>query len=87
MKWITEVMEEQSIKHHKEFIKNFKPKNMENNFPRRAKMYEWTPAEKAINDAVIEVEKAGADTRLTEATILLQKAQGLVADFVDEQKK
>ncbi len=43
-----------------------------------------TPAEKAIYDAIQEVEKAGADVRLTEAVNLLSKARGLVADYVDK---
>ena len=42
-----------------------------------------TPAEKAISDAVLAVEDAGCDVRLTDAVILLQKARDKVADFVD----
>ncbi len=42
-----------------------------------------TPAEKAIYDAMQEIEKAGADVRLTEAIMLLSKAKELVGDFVD----
>lgn len=43
----------------------------------------WTPSEKAIQDAIWEIEKIGADVKLTEAVILLQKAKELVSDFVD----
>ncbi len=42
-----------------------------------------TLAEKSIYDAIQEVEKVGADVRLTEAVILLSKARDLVADFID----
>lgn len=51
--------------------------------PRRSKVLEWTPAEKAINDAVQAVETMPADVRLTEAVCLLSQAQNKVADFVD----
>lgn len=54
--------------------------------PRRNRMDLWTPAEKAIYDASHEVEKVGADTKLTEAVILLGKARDLVADYIDEQE-
>lgn len=50
---------------------------------RRHDLTRWTPAERAINDAVQEVEKAGADARLTDAVTLLQQARQKVADFVD----
>lgn len=52
---------------------------------RRNKLYENTSAEKAIYDAMQEVEKVGADVRLTEAVMLLAKAKDLVADYVDEK--
>jgi hypothetical protein len=44
-----------------------------------------TPAELAIRDAVLEVEKLGADTRLTTAVLLLSDAQEKVADFIDKR--
>lgn len=56
---------------------------MNNEFPRRSRLDLNTPAERAIYDAMQEVEKVGADTRLTEAVILLSKARDLVADYVD----
>ena len=52
-------------------------------FPRRINMDKWTPAERAIYDAVQAVEAAGADVRLTRAVILLQQAREQVADYVD----
>lgn len=51
--------------------------------PRRNRLDLNTPAEKAIYNAMQEVEKAGCDTRLTEATVLLAKARELVANVVD----
>jgi hypothetical protein len=56
---------------------------METEIPRRNRLDLNTPAERAIYDAMQEVEKIGADTRLTEAVILLSKAKELVADFID----
>ncbi len=52
--------------------------------PRRNRLDLSTPAELAIRNAVDEVEKIGADVRLTNAIILLDQARELVADFVDE---
>jgi hypothetical protein len=52
-------------------------------FPRRNQLDKCTPAELAIYKAMEEVEKAGADVKLTEAIIKLQEAKELVADFVD----
>jgi len=43
----------------------------------------FTPAERAIYDAVQAVEALPADVRLTEAVVLLQQAREKVADFVD----
>jgi hypothetical protein len=58
--------------------------NMENGIRRRDRLDLNTTAEVAIFKAMQEVEKAGADTMLTEAVILLAKARGLVADYVDK---
>ena len=52
-------------------------------FPRRNQLDKCTPAELAIYKAMEEVDKAGADVKLTDAIIKLQEAQELVADFVD----
>lgn len=58
---------------------------MMNDFPRRSRLDLNTPAEKAIYDAMQEVEKMAADERLTDAVELLQQAHDKVADYVDEQ--
>lgn len=52
---------------------------------RRDRMDLWTPSETAIQNAVNEIEKIGANWRLTEAVNLLHKAKELVADFVDNK--
>ena len=54
-------------------------------FPRRQQLDKCTPAELAIYKAMEEVEKIGADVRLTDAITKLNEARNLVADFVDEQ--
>jgi hypothetical protein len=51
--------------------------------PRRSRIDQMTPAERAIYDALGVVEAAGADVRLTDAVVLLQAARERVADFVD----
>lgn len=51
--------------------------------PRRSRLDLNTPAELAIFNAMQEVEKMGADVRLTEAITLLQKAKDLVSDHID----
>jgi hypothetical protein len=51
--------------------------------PRRARIDLFTPAEKAIRDALLAVEAAGCDERLTKAVTLLDDAREWVADFVD----
>ena len=53
-------------------------------FPRRNILSENTPAELSIHNTIQEVEIIGADVRLTEAVIHLNKAKELVSDFVDE---
>lgn len=56
-----------------------------NEVPRRARMDLYVPAEKAIHDAMQEVEGMAADELLTEAVDLLQQAQNKVADYVDKE--
>lgn len=56
----------------------------ETNVPRRIRLDLMTPAETAIHIAMIEVEKAGADVRLTDAIVLLQQAREKVSDYIDE---
>lgn len=51
--------------------------------PRRARIELFTPAEKAIYEAMQKIEEMPADVRLTDAVVLLQEAQNKVADFVD----
>jgi len=53
--------------------------------PRRNRLDLNTPAELAIHNAMQEVEKIGADVKLTEAITLLSKAKDLVADFIDKK--
>lgn len=53
------------------------------NVARRNRLDLNAPAEKAIYDAMQEVEKLPADEKLTEAVILLSKAKDLVSDFID----
>lgn len=52
---------------------------------RRNHMEYWCPAERAIYEASLEVEKMPAHVRLTDAVVLLSQARDAVADFVDEQ--
>lgn len=52
-------------------------------FPRRSRMDQFSPAEKAIWDAAQAVEAMPADVRLTNAVVLLGRAREYVADFVD----
>lgn len=54
---------------------------------RRNRIDLFTPAEKAIFDAVGVVEAAGAHPHLTKAVCLLQEARAAVADFVDLPKE
>lgn len=56
---------------------------MSDEIQRRARLDLNTPAERAVYDAMLEVEKLPADVRLTEAVTLLGKARDLVADYVD----
>lgn len=56
---------------------------MKNEIKRRNRLDLNTSAELAVFNAMQELEKMGADTRLTEAGILLQKAKELIADYVD----
>lgn len=53
--------------------------------PRRNRLDLNTPAEKAIYNAMQEVEKLGANVKLTEAVALLGKAKNLVGDYVDAE--
>lgn len=50
---------------------------------RRYDLVRLSQAERAIREAVIEVEKMPADGRLTDAVILLNAAMDSVADYID----
>jgi len=54
--------------------------------PRRIRFDLMSPAEKAIQEAIWEVEKLPADVELTNAVILLQDAKNKVSDFLDKQE-
>jgi len=50
---------------------------------RRNDLMEMTAAELQIREATMLVEQMGADSRLTDAVVLLERAQSKVADFID----
>ena len=52
--------------------------------PRRNDVNLHSQAEKAIRQAIFEVEAAGAHPLLTDAVVCLVQAQEKVADFVEE---
>lgn len=54
---------------------------------RRNRIDLMTPAELAIREAMLRVEEAGADVRLTDAVVLLGEARDAVADFVDHVER
>lgn len=58
----------------------------DNGFPRRNRIDLLTPAEKAIWDARMAVERGGAHPLLTDAVNLLGAAQEKVADFVERDE-
>lgn len=60
---------------------------MTTEIPRRIRMDLMTPAELSIMNAMQEVEKVGADPKLTEAVILLDKVKNLVSDYTDSLTK
>ena len=51
--------------------------------PRRCQVDKMIPAERAILEAMREVEEAGAHPLLTDAVVLLDQAKGKVADWFD----
>lgn len=57
-----------------------------NKIPRRVRLDLMTTAEKAIYNAVLEVEKLPPDIRLTEAVMLLSRAREKVADYIDDKQ-
>ena len=54
--------------------------------PRRMRLDLMTPAELSITNAMQEVEKIGANVKITDALIHLQKARDLISDFIDNEK-
>jgi hypothetical protein len=46
-----------------------------------------TPAELKIHEAIVEVEKLGADERLTDAVVSLSDAQKKVSEFIDDPER
>jgi len=54
-----------------------------NAMPRRSCVDLFTPAETAIYEAMVAVEKVGAHPLLTDAVVLLGQARGKVADYVE----
>lgn len=58
-----------------------------NEIPRRNRLDLNTPAEIAIYNAMQEVEKVGADVRLTEVVTLLAKAKNILSNYVDGEPK
>ena len=50
---------------------------------RRADILQMIPAELAIRNAVLEVEKLGADTRLTDIVVALSEQQSKLADWCE----
>jgi hypothetical protein len=55
--------------------------------PRRARMDQWHPAERAIWEVAQAIEGMGAHPRLTEAIALLGMARDAVADFIEDDEK
>jgi hypothetical protein len=58
---------------------------MSNEISRRNRIDQFTPAEKAIYDAMQIVEAAGCHPDLTDAVVLLSQALEKVADYVDRE--
>lgn len=56
---------------------------MTDQIPRRNRIDQFSPAEKAIFDAAQVVESMPAHPRLTDAVVLLSQAREAVADCVD----
>ncbi|MEI8142878.1 MAG: hypothetical protein WCG90_08435 [Chitinophagia bacterium] len=56
---------------------------MDNEIPRRNQLYLNTEAEKAIYDAIQEVEKVGVDPKLTDIVVMLANAKEKLSDYID----
>jgi len=75
----------EKVKHLMVIFGNTKKYNME--ISRRNQLDKCTSAELAIFNAMQEVEKVGADVKLTQAIGKLQEAKDLVSDFVDKPER
>jgi len=53
---------------------------------RRVRLDLMEPAERAIHNAIMEIEKMGGHTLLTNAQLLLSEAFEMVADYIDSKK-
>ena len=54
--------------------------------PRRNILTLNTSAELAIHNAIQEVEKVGADVKLTDVIIMLVKAKETLSDYIDSNQ-
>lgn len=59
----------------------------EHNFSRRNRVDLMSTAEKTILEAGWEIEKLGADVKLTDAINLLSQARSLVADYIEAKSE
>ncbi len=55
-------------------------------YSRRNRLDLMEPSEKIIYEAIQEIEKIGADVRLTDAINMLSGAKELVSDFIDKKQ-
>ena len=63
-----------------------RPAKRPDGIPTRCDLQWQTPAEKAIGEAMLAVENAGASVALTDAVTLLSTARDRVADHVEASK-
>jgi hypothetical protein len=57
----------------------------EHGIPRRIDLLQMTTQELALQQAIRIIEDLGAHVKLTEASVLLQRAKECVSDYVDER--
>lgn len=62
-------------------------KQMGTEIQRRNRLDLNTPAELATHNAIQEVEKVGADPRLTKVVVQLLDAKATLSDYVDSKEK
>ena len=74
------------LKRLKELIEeDSSPKNKTINMNRKNRLDLNEPSELAIYNAMQEVEKVGADVRLTKVVTLLSEAKDVLGDYFDEK--